>query len=37
MIGLRTSLTENDPLVDDISTLRCVLSIAKVIKARLSW
>lgn len=32
-----TSRTENDPLVDDIITLCSVLSIAKVIRARLSW
>ena len=32
-----TSWTENDPLVDDIITLRSVLSMAKVIKARLSY
>lgn len=32
-----TSWTEKDPLVDDIITLRSLLSIAKVIKARLSW
>lgn len=31
-----TSRTENDPLVDDIITLCSVLSIAKVIRARLS-
>jgi len=37
LIYLPTSCTENDPLVDDIITLRFVLSIAKVITARLSW
>lgn len=34
---LQTSFTENDPLVDDIITLCSLLSIAKVITARLSW
>lgn len=37
VINPLTSCTENDPLVDDIKTLRFALSIAKVIKARLSF
>lgn len=37
VINPLTSCTENDPLVDDIKTLHFALSIAKVIKARLSF